>query len=159
MGSVSDSLRGRDASIDERGVSWSGGGGRSEESLIGGSASCVADERWDLRFGDEDGGAMVPEEEVFCNCGRSVEAKFLAAGLRGGVVSPGAGAKTIVFLHISHMPRNDVIACLQVLQIATVVEDAMSAFVNCCGVKPKSKRELPAVVGVGQGVFGEEFEP
>ena len=54
---------------------------------------------------------------------RSVDPKLRQDGLRGGVFSPDGEERTIVFLHISQIPEVDVMLCLHVLQMATVVED------------------------------------
>lgn len=149
-----DALRGRGASVEERGVSCKGGGGRKEERRIGGSMSWVDDGcRLALRFGGEDEGVVVPDEQFLCSCGRSVEAKLRAAGLRGGVVSPAVEGKMMVFLHFSQIPESEVIDRLHVLQIATVVEAAES---KVCFVKPKSKCGLAPIEGDGHGILGDE---
>jgi hypothetical protein len=77
-----------------------------------------------------------------------VEAKLRAAGLSGGVVSPGEDGRMMVFLQRSHIPSVDVMERLQVLQIATVVEP----FLRWRGDKPKLNLEFASIVGT----LGEE---
>lgn len=89
-----------------------------------------ADERrWDLRFGEElieVTGDDAPDFNSLWSLGRSVDAKLRQEGLRGGVVSPDGVESMIVFLHFSQIPEVEVMLCLHVLQMATVVEDALS---------------------------------
>lgn len=49
---------------------------------------------------------------------RSVDAKFRAAGVRGGVDSPVREGRMIVFLQRSQTPEEYVMGCWQLLQVA-----------------------------------------
>jgi hypothetical protein len=84
-----------------------------------------------LRFGELDGRELGSSCDVlFSSKWRSVEAKFRAAGLRGGVDSPVGEGKIMVFLQRSHIPEAYVIGCLQLLQVATAVDVAIGPFLN-----------------------------
>jgi hypothetical protein len=93
---------------------------------MGGSVRCEATGCLERRFGDKLVGEESREVESLWSLGRSVDAKFRHDGVRGGVDSPDREGNTIVLLHCSQIPDAEFMPCLQVLQIATVVEQAES---------------------------------
>lgn len=119
LGSVSEGLRVRAGGR----VSWFGGG-RSEDRRMGGSISWGGGSWRDLRFGDEDVGVVEPDVDSLWSLGRSVDAKFRHDGLRRGVDSPEGRGRTMVFMHVSHIPDAEFIPPLHVLQMATVDVDS-----------------------------------
>lgn len=81
------------------------GGGRRDDSRIGGSTSWVGSGQKALRTGDVDVGmVMSSNDEFLCSCWRSVDAKLRDKGLSGGVVSPVGAGRIIFFMQRSHMP-------------------------------------------------------
>lgn len=106
------------------------GGGRSESSRTGGLVSCNAGGQA-LRFDRLGGRELASSSDVaFSSKCRSVEAKFRAAGVRGGVDSPVGEGRMMVFLQRSQTPEEYLIGCLQLLQVATAFDVAMGALRN-----------------------------
>jgi hypothetical protein len=102
FGSVSETLRLRVASWVD---SWVGGG-RREDRRIGGSSICVGSGQVDLRVGDVVFGMLFSSRDNFlCSSCRSAEAKFRAERLSGGVESPEAEGRMMVFLQASQIPE------------------------------------------------------
>lgn len=106
------------------------GGGRNESSRIGGLVNCNAGGQ-PLRFDRLDGRELWSSCDVaFSSKCRSVEAKFRAAGVSGGVDSPEGDGRMMVFLQRSQTPEEYVMGCLQLLQVATVFDVTIGAVRN-----------------------------
>lgn len=123
-----------------------GGGGRRESSRIGGSITCDGRGQKDFRVGEIATGMATSSKDGLRNCWRSEGENARPVGLIGGVISPLGGAMMMVRWQRSHMPEAYVIACLQVLQVDTVV-DGVAA---CPLLNLKSKLDL---VVVGSAAF------
>jgi hypothetical protein len=110
--------------------SWVIGGGRNESSRAGGFVNSRADGQ-PFRFDRLDAREIGSSCDVaFSSKCRSVEAKFRAAGVRGGVDSPEDDGRMIVFLQRSQTPEEYVIGCWQLLQVATAFDVTIGALRN-----------------------------